>query len=314
VIRVDTGVSTGVSTEEPAVECLLDYAAKTGESPTWSVREQALYWIDIKQPALHRFDPASAQDRYWLLPDEIGCFALQANGEGAVVALRSGLYRLRCSDGALTALAPPPFDPRLFRFNEGACDGAGRFWVGVMYDPKPGHSKATPELKAPLYSYSERDGLRAHADLAAVPNGFAWDAAYRTLFVSHSHEHAIYAFEFDLEAGRLGRRRLFATIPQQLGVPDGCAIDEDGCYWSAIHGGSRLRRFRPDGRVDRDLQLPVSMPTMGAFGGEALDTLYVTSESMKLDAAQRAREPLAGKLLRLHPGTRGRAPALFGAP
>lgn len=295
----------------PEVECVLDYAAQTGESPTWSVREQALYWVDIQQPALHRFDPQTGQDRHWSVDADIGAFALCADGAAAVVALRSGLYRLRFSTGSLEPLAPPPFDPERFRFNEGACDGSGRLWLGVMYDPKSKDASDEPRA-SPWYSYSEREGLRAHSAHALIPNGLAWDDGYRTLFLANSHERCIFTFEFELQSGRLGQRRLFARIPSELGLPDGCAIDAEGCYWSALHGGGRLRRFRPDGSVERDVHLPVSEPTMCAFGGADLRTLYVTSESAKLPPERHAREPMAGKLLRLDAGVRGRAPALFG--
>jgi sugar lactone lactonase YvrE len=291
-------------------ECVCDYAAKTGESPVWSVAEQALYWIDIEEPALHRFDPASGEDCRWGVPDEIGCFALHADGERAIVGLRSGLCELRLATGALHELARAPFDPALFRFNEGGCDCAGRFWLGTMYDPKDPNLKPAP-LKGEWHSYSKREGLIPHRDFAVIPNGLGWDASFRTLYISHSQDRTIYAYEFDAKEGRLGARRIFATIPRELGLPDGCAIDEEGGYWSAIHGGGRLRRFRTNGEFDYDINLPVSLPTMCAFGGAALDMMYVTSKSVGLTAKQRRLEPLAGKLLRFRPGVRGRPTATF---
>lgn len=292
---------------------MCDYAAKTGESPTWSVREQVLYWIDVRQPALHRFDPRTGQDHHWMMPDDIGAFALSAEVGYALIALRIGLYRLQLADGALRRIADSPFDPERFRFNEGACDGSGRFWVGVMYDPRA--AGAAPASRAsPWYSFNEREGLRAHSLHAVIPNGLGWTEGYEILFVADSQERTICALQFHPHSGRIGERRLFARIPIELGVPDGCAIDEEGCYWSALHGGGRLRRFRPDGSIERDVLLPVSQPTMCAFAGAELATLYVTSESALLTPEQRAREPLAGKLLRLDPGVRGRAPGLFGEP
>jgi sugar lactone lactonase YvrE len=291
-------------------ECVGDYVAGTGESPVWSTAERALYWIDIEQPALRRFDPASGQDRHWRLPSEIGCFALYTQGERAIVGLRTGLCELRLADGALRELAPAPFDPALFRFNEGACDSTGRFWMGTMFDPKGGGTPSTA-LQGQLHSYCEREGLVAHQDFAEIPNGLGWDAGAHTLYLAHTRERTIYAFEFDARAGRLGTRRVFATVPQELGVPDGCALDEAGGYWSAIHGGGRLRRFHASGEFDRDILLPVSLPTMCAFGGRELDMLYVTSKSLGLSAAQRRLEPLAGKLLRFRPGIRGGPAATF---
>jgi sugar lactone lactonase YvrE len=304
-------MSTAAPTASVELECVCDYAAKTGESPVWSVAEQALYWIDIQEPAVHRFDPASGEDRRWSVPDEIGCLALHATGDRAIVGLRSGLCELQLSTGALRELARAPFDPALFRFNEGGCDRTGRFWLGTMYDPKNPNLKPA-QLKGEWHSYSGREGLVPHRDFAVIPNGLGWDADFRTMYVSHSQDRAIYAYEFDAEAGRLGDRRIFATIPQALGIPDGCAIDADGGYWSALHGGGRLRRFRSNGEFDYDVHLPVSLPTMCAFGGAALDTLYVTSKSLGLTPKQRSLEPLAGKLLRFRPGIHGRPTAVFG--
>ena len=293
-------------------ECVLDYAAQTGESPIWNASEQALYWIDIQQPALHRFDPASGQDRHWLLPDEIGCFALCADNAHAILGLRTGLYELHLPTGGLREIAAAPFDPALFRFNEGGCDRRGRFWLGTMFDPKD-RSQKSANLQGEWHSYTAAGGLVPHRDFAVIPNGLAWDRSFRTMYVSHSDAGIIYAFDYDEDRGRLGKRSIFASVPHEIGIPDGCAIDEEGGYWSAIHGGGRLRRFHADGRFDADVYLPVSLPTMCAFGGAELDTLYVTSKSHGLSAKQREEQPLAGKLLRFRPGVRGIPTAMFGA-
>jgi sugar lactone lactonase YvrE len=305
-------MSDAVPTVAANVECICDYAAQTGESPLWSITEQVLYWIDIKQPALHRFDPQSRRDRHWILPSDIGCFALYAHGERAIVALRTGLYELQFGDGALRELARSPFDPALFRFNEGACDSTGRFWIGTMFDPRDADAPRLDPSKGQLHSYSQREGLLAHHSFAVIPNGFGWDAHERNLYIAHTQERTIFTFEFDALSGQLGARRIFATIPQELGVPDGCAVDAEGCYWSALHGGGRLRRFHANGEPEHDVQLPVSLPTMCAFGGRELDVMYVTSKSIGLTATQRNREPLAGKLLRFRPGVHGRPANTFG--
>src|SRR6185437_8905547 len=117
------------------VEVVVDAGATIGESPTWAPTEKMLYWIDVKKPALYRYDPVSGDQRSWTMPSDIGAFALVAAPRGAVVALRTGIFRLDFASGSLERLALPPFDPDLFRFNEGACDAGGRFWVGVMFDP-----------------------------------------------------------------------------------------------------------------------------------------------------------------------------------
>lgn len=285
------------------IDIALDAHAAIGESPTWVPGEQALYWIDIKGPALHRFEPATEARRTWPLPSEVGAFALLADG-GALVALRHGMFRLDLEGGDLDLLASPPFDPTLFRFNEGACDALGRFWVGVMFDPL---EEGTPAQAGSLHSFTLKEGLRREPDAAELHNGMAWSANNQTFFLAHSGRREIIAFDYEMTEGRLSNRRIFATIPEACGVPDGAAVDAAGAYWCALHGAGRLRRFRADGTFDRDVVLPVSRPTMCAFGGEHLNVLYVTSASDKMSEADKRSEPHAGAVLRLSPKERGLA-------
>lgn len=292
----------GLTSMSDDVELILDAHAALGESPTWSAAEQALYWIDIQAPALHRFNPRGGATRTWPLPDVIGCFALYDAQPAALVALRSGVFRLDLHSDALTKLADPPYDPAVFRFNEGACDGRGRFWLGTMYAPQT--AGGMPEPGA-LFCYTSEAGLAAQPDASLTPNGIAWSPDGGTMYFTHTRQHRIFRFDFDVAAGRLGERRLFAEIPDKLGVPDGAAVDEQGGYWCAIHGGSRLARFTPDGKLDREVKLPVSQPTMPAFAGPELEDMYVTSAAAGLGVLHKATEPHAGGLFRLRPGVRG---------
>ena len=283
-----------------AIETVLDFHATIGESPTWVADERALYWIDVKAPALHRYCPGDESTRTWPMTSDIGGFALTGDGS-AVVALRQGLFRLDLDSGALHLLAPPPFDQALFRFNEGACDASGRFWIGVMFDPL----RSASTQPGRLHSFTFAEGLRDEPDTAELHNGMAWSGDGKTFYLSHSKSGEIIAFDYEENGGSISNRRVFATIPAELGIPDGAAIDTEGGYWSALHGGGKLRRFHPDGSVDRDIDLPVSQPTMPAFADEDLATLYVTSASDHMSEGARAREPHAGGLFRLDAGSRG---------
>ena len=286
------------------VEIVLDAAAIIGESPTWSAGDASLYWMDVRRPALFRYHPATGGERCWPVSADIGGFALEAGLGSAVVALRTGLHRLDLESGALALLAPPPFDPALHRFNEGACDASGRFWVGAMFDPP--QAAGEPPAKQALCSFTLRGGLRREPDAAELHNGMAWSPDGGRFYLSHTLSQDIHVFACGPD-GRLGERRVFASVPESIGVPDGAAVDAEGGYWCAIHGGSRLRRFTADGAFDRDVMLPVSQPTMCAFAGEALDVMYVTSATEGLGPEQREAEPHAGALLRLRPGVRGTA-------
>ncbi|GAN77470.1 SMP-30/gluconolactonase/LRE family protein [Acidisphaera rubrifaciens] len=283
-------------------EVLLDCHAVIGESPTWSAAEHALYWIDVKQPALHRLGPDGGR-RLWHLPSDIGAFALTQGGQGAVVALRTGIFRLAFNTGEASLLAPPPFDPGLFRFNEGICDAAGRFLVGVMYDPLPGQS--APGTTAAMQRFTLSDGLVDTHDWSDLHNGFAWSADGSEFFWSHSYAGDVYRADYDAATGRLGPARPFLDMHTHGALPDGAAIDEHGCYWCAIHGAGVLHRYDPAGTLLTSIPLPVRQPTMCCFVGPELDAMVVTSAADKLSPAQVREQPHAGALFRLRPGVRG---------
>ena len=282
------------------IELVLDARATIGESLTWVGTENALYWVDIKAAALYRTTLDTSQTRRWPLPSDVGAFALDGEGR-ALVALREGLFWLDLASGALTLEVASPFDPAIVRFNEGACDSAGRFWVGVMTDPLDG---APSDRRESLYCYTRADGLVAHPDSCELFNGMGWSRDERQFFLSHSYERRILAFPYDSRTGTLGAGRPFADLVGD-GIPDGAAVDVEGGYWCAIHGGGRLQRYASDGRLDREIALPVSQPTMCCFAGEALDELYISSAREKLGEAELAKEPFAGGIFRLRPGSAG---------
>lgn len=254
---------------------LVDAKATIGESPLWVEDHNALFWIDVKAPALHRTDLGTRATTSWTLPSDIGGYALKPDVDGAVLGLRSGVFDLNFSDGKLEKLCNPPFDPRTHRFNEGDCDSSGRLWLGTMFDPDP--DSGTEPAKGHLYSFTLAEGLVRHDDLSLLHNGFAWNAAGTEMIVTHSREGRIYAREFDPQRGTFGQTRLFAEVPKEIGIPDGGAFDQEGCYWCAIHAGGRLHRYTPDGDLDRVVTLPVQNPTMVAFCGPDLRELCITS-------------------------------------
>jgi sugar lactone lactonase YvrE len=294
--------------EQPDVDVVVPGGALIGESPTWVPEERLLYWVDIKAPALYCLDVDREMQVAWRLPAHVGAFAL-LDRSAAIVALRDGLFRLDLKSGGLDRLAPPPFDPALFRFNEGIIDDTGRFWIGTMLDPLVAGDP--PYRSAGLHSFSRVEGLRSHPHPAEIHNGMAFGPGGRSFWIAQSEDGSIRQHRFDPGSGSLGEGALFATVPPSVGVPDGAAVDAQGCYWVAIHGGGRLRRFTPGGDLDREIFLPVSRPTMCCFAGDALDTLYVTSASDGLSAAERAAEPLAGALLRLKPGVKGHPKPIY---
>lgn len=280
-----------------AVEIIAAPRSIIGEAPTWSAAEKALYWIDVKAPSLSRRRAGSREITTWMLPADIGAFALIEGGQEVIVALRTGLHKLDLSNSGLELIAPAPFDPRYFRFNEGACDPAGRFFIGVMFDPVDGAGGAK-QLEC-LRSFTLDGGMRDEEDRAELHNGMAWSPGGRTFYLSHTPQREVFAFDYDPDQGRLGQRRSFIKIPEMLGVPDGAAVDIEGGYWCALYGSGVLHRYDTTGTLTDEIELPVEHPTKCAFAGEDLEVMYVTSACDDLDLLNKDR--LAGSLLQFRP-------------
>ena len=308
-----------VAQDRVQIDLVLDAHASTGECPTWSAREQALYWIDVDEPSLHRLDPADATDRRWPLPSQVGAIAPCEDGS-VLVALRTGLARLDPATGECRPLALPPYDSRTHRFNDGRCDAQGRFWVGTMHAPQddalPANSpragtrddhqddSARPAAE-PLHVLGSGGALHAAAARATIANGLCWSPDHRVMYVTDTDSRTIRAFDFDAGRGTLGRSRVLARFEPSQGKPDGATVDAEGGYWCALYGGGCVVQLDAQGAIVRRIALPVSQPTMCAFGGERLDTLFVTSAAKGLDDEAKRREPHAGGVFACRPGVRG---------
>jgi sugar lactone lactonase YvrE len=146
-----------------------------------------------------------------------------------------------------------------------------------------------------------------------ISNGLDWSPDGRRMYYVDSPTRRIDAFDFDATTGGIANRRTFVDVPADGGVPDGMTVDASGFVWVALWGGAALRRYAPDGTLERVVPLPVSHPTSCAFGGAALDELYVTSARGKLTLSERVGQPQAGGVFRLRPGVVGRPAHLFAA-
>ncbi|KAB0551201.1 SMP-30/gluconolactonase/LRE family protein [Pseudomonas argentinensis] len=291
-------------------ELILDARNAVGESPVWSPWDQALYWADIPNKRLYRWSLADASTQSWEADEMLACIAQRADGSW-VAGMQSGIFQLTAGqDGRLSGerLVEVSHAREQMRFNDGRCDRQGRFWAGSMLmDMAAGASVGA------LYRYdgAGQATLPVLLDELIVPNGLGFSPDGRIMYLSDSHPsvQAIWAFDYDIDSGTPHNRRLFVDMNDYPGRPDGAAVDADGCYWICGNDAGLIHRFTPAGRLDRSLEVPVKKPTMCAFGGTNLDTLFVTSirPGGNLDD-----QPLAGGVFALQPGVSGLAETPFG--
>lgn len=274
-----------------------------GESPLWHAEESALYWIDIPGRAVHRLQPDNQQHQRWDMPEEPGSIVKHAQG-GLVVALRTGMFHLHTGTGALSPMLDAPYDIARIRFNDGRCDAAGRFWCGTIYEPRDREAGT-------LYCF-ERNTLRDAHHPVTTSNGLAFSPDQRLMYHSNTPAHRINVYDYDLATGQTSHCRLLRqfdsdkSAPDYGGRPDGAAVDSEGAYWCAMFEGARVLRLSPQGDILQEIRLPARCPTMVAFGGADLRTLYITTGRNGRSEAELAQYPLSGHVLAVRVDVAGR--------
>lgn len=236
----------------------------------WDVAMQRLLYIDNTGCKVHSFDPASSASRTLVMPNVITTLVLREGG-GAVVTLRSGIHFLDLETGELE-LVDPLGDPPSHVYNDGKVDSRGRFLIGA----------STPTFSAPkpdggLFRLDpDRTLTQLDRDIH-FSNSPCWSPDERTFYFSDSWRGTTYAYDYDIATGTAANRRPFVNTRELGGLPDGATVDSNGLYWVAVYQGGKVAAYRPDGKLERVVEMPVKLVSSVAFGGPDLDRLFVTT-------------------------------------
>lgn len=276
------------------VESVLAVGATLGEGAVWI--GDAVWFVDIKQCRIHRFDPATKDHRSWVTPDQVG-WVLPAEGGAMIAGLRDGLYRFDPETGSTTSFHRPEPDRHWNRLNDATTDCKGRLWFGSMDD---GETKESGHL------FCHAEGICADAGLppVAITNGPALNADATLLYHTDTLGRIIYRM-LVRDDGSLGKAEPFVRIEDGAGYPDGPVVDVEGFLWTSLFGGWGVRRYDPQGRLVRTIRFPTANVTKFCFGGPDLRTAYATTARKGLDHAALALQPDAGNLFAFDPGVAG---------
>jgi sugar lactone lactonase YvrE len=274
-----------MTSSSPQVEWNL--AAELGEGPVWVGRDRALWFVDIKKHAIHRFDPANDERRSWTAPEQVG-FLFPAERGGFVAGLQSGLHHFDEASGEFTLIVD--VDPELpgNRLNDGVVDAEGRLWFGTMDNGERNKSGA-------FYCFAEGRLTRTNIDGIAITNGPAVSPDGRLLYVVDTLRGTIEVADIR-GSGVLANRRPFVRIDPADGHPDGPTIDSEGCVWISLYAGWEARRYSPGGELIGCVRFPVANITKLAFGRDDLRTAYATTARQMLSADAIAAQPQIGDL------------------
>ena len=264
-----------------------------GEGPCWLGRTGEIAWVDMLAGRVLATSLARGVTRTIDIPGPVAAIVRPRAGGGLVVASETGVVLLD-EDDEPAVLCEIVAESGV-RMNDGGCDPHGRFWCGTMaYDAHPGGGS--------LYRVEPGGSFTTVLADVTISNGLGWSPDGGTAFYVDSMARGVDSFAYDAASGDLTDRRRFADVDENLGLPDGLAIDAEGGVWVAIWDGGEVRRYAPDGTLDAVVPLPCGRVTACAFGGDDLATLFITTSRLELPDGV---DPSGGALFRCEPGVRG---------
>lgn len=272
-------------------ELIADYNNHVGEGPLWHQTERLLYWVDIPQGRIFRYDPASGEHEQFYQGRVLGGFTIQEDGSLLLFMDRGSIAILK--DGELNYVVDEIPEERDTRFNDVIADPRGSVFCGTM---------PTDTEPAKLYRLDPDGSLKMVLDGIGLSNGLGFTPDRKQMYYTDSYARKIYIFNYDEDTSEISNQRVFVETPEDGGIPDGMTVDADGYVWSARVDGSALFRYTPDGIQERSIIFPARKVSSVTFGGPGMDEMYVTT----IGGDNKADEgPGAGALFRLKPGIRG---------
>ncbi|XP_059183810.1 regucalcin [Centropristis striata] len=279
------------------VECVVEAGALIGEGPVWEESTQTLLFVDIVGQKIHRWSPTTNQTESVETGDMVG-FAVPRKSGGYVAGVGRSIVAVDWSTQKMTTLAEVDKDKPNNRLNDGKVDPIGRLLAGTM--GKEVRPAEVEKQQGSLFSVTSDLTVTKHVSQVDISNGLDWSLDQKTLFYIDSLSLTVDAFDYDINTGQLGNRRVVYRMEEGEGLPDGMTIDAEGRLWVACYNGGRVINIDPATGVRlQTVSLPVMKTTSCCFGGPDYSDLYVTSASVGLDQSERRQQPQAGGTFRV---------------
>lgn len=271
------------------------------EGPLWHKERNSCFWVDIERGILYEYKWSSQEVNTWSFDHRV-TMVIQAADNEVILALDRSIARFDLATEQLQWLVHLEKELPNNRCNDGACDSQGRIWVGTMaLDIEAG--------AASLYCIEKNGTVNKKIPNVTISNGLAWTADDKIFYYIDTPTRKVQAYHFDKETGEIRFDRTAIEIPEDMGSPDGMAIDEEGMLWVAQYGGFGVYRWNPDsceliGKID----VPVPNVTSCAFVGEKLDQLMITTASENLSEEELRKYPESGNVFLAETTVKGVAP------
>jgi D-xylonolactonase len=248
------------------LELIADYHCACGEGPLWHPLEHKLYWLDIVNPRMFRYDPKTGAHEQFFGGETVGGFTVQADG-GLLLFMAKGAIKT-WKNGKLTTLRDHIAGEEDSRFNDVHADTRGRVFCGTM---------PADERKGNLYRLDTDGSLHHLLSGIGCSNGMGFTLDRKHLYYTDSEAYEIYLFDYDEATGDISNQRIFVKHGKQDGLPDGMTVDAQGYVWSAHWDGNCLIKYSPRGEEVQRIHFPVKKISSITFGGEGYTDAYITT-------------------------------------
>mmetsp|Transcript_24618 Transcript_24618/g.30717 ORF Transcript_24618/g.30717 Transcript_24618/m.30717 type:complete len:301 (-) Transcript_24618:54-956(-) len=286
-------------------QVIVDCHNKLGEGVTWDPESETVYWIDIEGKELHQYDPENGAHKMWALPSRPGSFAIACDGR-FLFGFEEGFALYDLETRSIERIEGPYVQEGNLRLNDGKCDRQGRFICG-------GYNEDS-EQACGVYQVDLDLSIKELFDFKVrCANSTCFSPDGRTMYFTDSPSKQILAFDYNVDTGEASNKRVFVNIVSDDAVADGSTVDSLGYLWNAEWNSGLIRRYTPDGTLDRTVRIPTAKRlTCLSFGGKDLDTLYITSASIDLTETELKEQPDAGALFALKVDVTGIPEPRFG--
>ena len=268
----------------------LNVENELGEGVIWDHISAKIWWTDIQQSKLYRYDPESKHLEQWNTPERLCCFAPRENKKGLVAAFESGFAFYTPETGELEWIKKIESNNPGTRFNDGRTDRQGRLWAGTMVE-----DAELANDQGSLYCLNHDLTINKTIGGLSIPNSLCWSPDGKSMYHTDTPSRQIKQYDYNGDSGTFDNQRDFVTTRESC-YPDGSIVDAQGFLWNAQWGSNTVVRYSPNGEEDLVVDVPASQPSCVAFGGKKLNLMFVTSAWQDLDNAARLADPRAGSL------------------
>lgn len=245
-----------------------EYRCQLGESPLWDARRQKLWWVDSAGCSIHSATAEGAPVVTWQYDKMIGSIGLTETG--LVAAFADHFALIDGATGLATHLCGIAGHDGTMRLNDGKVDRAGVSYIC-------GQTRMADGASGLLFQLSTNGSLSPLTSGMRIANAICFSPDGGRLYYADSLDGVIRCHDYHRATGAVGAQTGTIDLAGIGQAPDGATVDASGNLWVALVLDQAVACLSPQGDLLARIDMPMPYPSCPAFGGPAMDVLYVTS-------------------------------------